>query len=265
MGKDIFSAAEVLTAVKRTAIHQEIVDQIEKLLDNGRLKHGDQLPPERRLAEIFHTSRHSVREAIRTLVQKGLLRSRIGSGTYVIIEDRPSVVDYLSRAVLEDRHELPEIFQFRRMIEPQIAALAAENADAENLRRLQELVEKQKNAEGDFELFADLDQMFHRDLARATHNRILLKVVERLNDILMKSRVEIARNQDRMKLAVDFHAKILEAVANRDGNKAAEIMQSHLSRVEQLALGMIPETDIGTQWHSSRSAHRDRNPSRFIS
>jgi GntR family transcriptional regulator, transcriptional repressor for pyruvate dehydrogenase complex len=236
MGENAFKAETDFTAVKRTSVYREIVCQIEKLLDNGRLKYGDQLPPERRLAELFHTSRHSVREAIRTLEQKGLVRSRVGSGTYVILEDRPSVVEYLSRALMEDRHELPEIFQFRRMIEPQIAALAAKNADSHDIRCLRELVEQQRKAAGNFERFADLDQMFHSSLARASHNGILLKVVERLNDILIKSRVEIARNQGRMELAIDFHARILDAVVDRNGVRAAQIMQEHLHRVEQLAL-----------------------------
>ena len=82
-GKDLFSAESDLKAVRRTKVYQEIAEQIMRLIEAGKLKHGDQLPPERRLAEIFQVSRHPVREAIRTLEEQKVLVSRVGSGTFV--------------------------------------------------------------------------------------------------------------------------------------------------------------------------------------
>ena len=73
------SLSNPFKAVKKTKLHEQIVSQIQALIDNGRLKHGDQLPPERELATIFQVSRHSVREAIRILEQKKVLISRPGS------------------------------------------------------------------------------------------------------------------------------------------------------------------------------------------
>ncbi len=67
-----------LQAVSKTKFHEQIVDQVQALIEKGRLKHGDQLPPERELAGIFKVSRHSVREAIRVLEQKKVLKSRPG-------------------------------------------------------------------------------------------------------------------------------------------------------------------------------------------
>ena len=93
-----------LKAVTKTKLHEQIVNQIQALIDKGRLRHGDQLPPERELATIFKVSRHSVREAIRILEQKRILKSRPGSGTYIILEDASSVVDFLARAINQEKN-----------------------------------------------------------------------------------------------------------------------------------------------------------------
>ena len=236
MDKQGMAVENDLTAVKRITIYQEIADQIQKLFDQGRLRRGDQLPPERRLAEIFKTSRHSVREAIRTLEQKGLIQSRVGLGTYVVNDNHSLVVDYLSRALIEDRYALPEIFQFRHMIEPKIAALAADKAGQDDIRLLGDLLRRQQEASDDIEVFIDLDQSFHLGLAKAAHNGILLKVVERLNDILMRSRVALSQDENRLRFALEAHTKIFSAVKLGDPTRAALAMEEHLVSVAQLAL-----------------------------
>ncbi len=81
------SLTKTLQAVAKTKLHEQIVNQVQALIEKGGLKHGDQLPPERELASIFKVSRHTVREAIRILEQKNILRSRPGSGTFIILED----------------------------------------------------------------------------------------------------------------------------------------------------------------------------------
>lgn len=111
--KPVKSLTNTLTAVTKTKLHEQIVIQIPALIDKGRLKHGDQLPPERELATIFTVSRHSVREAIRVLEQKNILKSRPGSGTYINLEDESSVVEFLDRAIDREKHTMAEIFQFR--------------------------------------------------------------------------------------------------------------------------------------------------------
>lgn len=234
-GKDPFSAESDLKAVKRTKVYQEIAEQIMSLIDEGKLKHGDQLPSERRLAEIFQVSRHPVREAIRTLEEQNVLVSRVGSGTFVVNEHGPSVDDLLTRALRREKDKLAEIFQFRRMIEPQIAAHAALKASAKDIAELERLLERQKEAV-DFRLMVELDQAFHIALARATQNGTLLKVVERLNDILSESRGKVSRNPDRMELSVAGHAKILLAVAGGDSEAALAAMEEHLLQVEETAL-----------------------------
>ena len=235
--RDRFPAAKNLKAIHKTRLYQEITEQIQMLIEGGQLKHGDQLPPERRLAEIFQVSRHSVREAIRTLEEKNVLKSRMGSGTYIIMEDEPMIVDFLAQAIHKEKNKLAEIFQFRRMIEPQIAALAAQQVSESDVSELLDLLERQKRTGTDFRTAIELDQAFHLTLARAAKNGILLKVVERLNDILSESRVQISQAQGRLKRSVAGHARIIQAVAGGDSEKAAKAMEEHLKQVEEYALG----------------------------
>ena len=232
--KDVFSVERDLKVIKRTKVYQEVAEQIMTLIEEGKLKHGDRLPPERRLAEIFQVSRHPVREAIRILEDQKVLVSRVGSGTFVVNEHGPSVDDLLTRALHREKAKLAEIFQFRRMIEPQIAAHAALKASGQDIAALERLINRQKKA-GDVGLMVELDQAFHIALARATQNGTLLKVVERLNDILSESRVKVSRNPNRNALSVAGHIKILRAVAGGDSKAAQAAMEDHLLQVEDLA------------------------------
>jgi len=107
------SLANDLQAVTKTKLHEQIVNQVQALIEKGRLKYGDRLPPERELATIFKVSRHSLREAIRILEQKKVLKSQPGSGTFIILEDESSVVEFLAKAIHREKNTLSEIFQFR--------------------------------------------------------------------------------------------------------------------------------------------------------
>ena len=235
-GKRPVDLRETLTAVARTTLHEQIVAQIQQLIENGSLKNGDQLPPERRLAEIFQVSRHSVREAIRALEQKGVLKSRPGSGTYVVMDDETLVLAYLANAIQIERHKLSEIFEFRRLLEPQITALAAANASASDIDILSGLYEKQARAVGDPEKTGELDQAFHQALARATGNGVLLDIVERLTDILQETRSEYGQSEARRRLSLTGHRNILDAVAARDAEGARRAMTEHLTAIEKVVV-----------------------------
>jgi GntR family transcriptional repressor for pyruvate dehydrogenase complex len=230
------SLANTLKAVTKTKLHEQIVIQIQALIDKGRLKHGDQLPPERELAAIFKVSRHSVREAIRILEQKKILKSRPGSGTYIILEDESSVVDILTRAINQEKHTLSEIFQFRELLEPQIAGLAALNATEDDLSILNDILHRQQEEPDDNAASKDLDQDFHRALARATGNSVLLQVVELLDPIFLKSRHAYSQSPQRKRLSVKGHQKILKALRDQDSETARALMAGHLNEIRQLVI-----------------------------
>src|ERR1051326_6004333 len=111
--------------IKSTRIYEEIVRQIKTMISEGRLKSGDQLPPERDLAEKFVVSRTSVRAALRALESLGLIEIRPGEGTFVREVSVESLIEPLALVMLSQREAIGELFEARRLLEPSIAAFAA--------------------------------------------------------------------------------------------------------------------------------------------
>ena len=132
----------MLKAVKKTRIYEDVVSQIHELITDGRLKAGDQLPSERELAETFKVSRTSVREALRALETQGLMVTRTGMGTFVADLPTESLVELLAKLLIEAKDALADIFEMRKLIEPQIAALAAERASKSDIEGMREILKK---------------------------------------------------------------------------------------------------------------------------
>ncbi|MBI4560568.1 MAG: FadR family transcriptional regulator, partial [Candidatus Rokubacteria bacterium] len=107
--------------IKSTRIYEEIVRQIRTLISEGKLRSGDQLPPERELAESFKVSRTSVREALRALESIGLIEIRAGEGTFVREISVESLIEPLALVILTQREAVGELFEARRLLEPAIA------------------------------------------------------------------------------------------------------------------------------------------------
>jgi len=225
-----------LQPVSKTKFHEQIVEQVQALIEKGRLKHGDQLPAERELASIFKVSRHSVREAIRVLEQQRVLKSKPGSGTFIILENESSVVESLAGAIIREKNTLAEIFQFRELLEPQIAGLAASNARKEDIRILEALVERQQKELDNIMVSKELDEKFHLALARATGNAVLMQLVELFGHIVLKSRHENSRSLHRNRLSVTGHKKILQAVKKGDAQAASMLMAGHLQTIRDLVI-----------------------------
>src|ERR687887_1780990 len=133
----------VIEPIRRSRLYEGIVQQIEGLLERGDLRAGDQLPPERQLAEQFQVSRASVREALRTLELLGIVETRAGGGTFV----RQTAPDDLAKplqSLMARGHSLADVIEFRGLIEPAIAALAAERISQAQLDELAEIFVKQE-------------------------------------------------------------------------------------------------------------------------
>src|SRR6266852_3577595 len=109
-----------LEPIKSTRIYEEIVRQIKTMITEGRLKSGDQLPPERDLAEKFLVSRTSVREALRALESLGLIEIRPGEGTFVREVSIEALIEPLALVMASQRGAIAELFEARRLLEPAI-------------------------------------------------------------------------------------------------------------------------------------------------
>lgn len=237
------SVAVPLEPVRRSRIYEHIVEQIHALIREGSWAPGDQIPPERELAERFRVSRTSVREALRALEMQGIIESRQGGGTFVRNADPQALIPPLAAAILRGRRELQEILEVRELIEPGIARGAAQRASAEQIAELERLVARQRECVSRGEPFVDEDTAFHATLAQAADNGILLRLHNIIMDLLRESRQSYLYSPDRPRLSLQGHERILAAVRRNDPEAAHQASLDHITEVRDGILRALDDAD----------------------
>ena len=226
----------MLRAIKKTRIHEDVFQQIHQLIKAGRLRARDQLPSERELAETFKVSRTSVREALRALETQGLIVSRTGTGNFVADLPVESLIGPLARLLIDEKKALADVFEMRKLIEPHIAALAAERATRKDVAQLKRIVAKQAGAVSRGETGVEADAELHLSISRATRNQALQKLVSGLMEMLSRSREESLQTDKRREASVVTHRRIIAAIEKHDGPKARSEMLRHIEQVEESVL-----------------------------
>ena len=226
----------VLQNLQGQRLHEAIVQRFHALIQQGTLEHGAKLPAERVLAEQLKVSRSSVREAIRTLELQGLAVSKQGSGTFINTQSLNAVATLMTSSLGEgleaDEARLHDIFEVRHLLEPQLAALAAQRATPEDVERLSSILVEQQRQIMEGETGVDADTEFHFALATATHNAALVKVVSAVEDVLRQSRDQSLQQPGRPQRSLDSHREILAMVRAGDHQGARSAMEHHLTVVE---------------------------------
>jgi GntR family transcriptional regulator, transcriptional repressor for pyruvate dehydrogenase complex len=220
------------TPIQSSKVFEQIAQQIEQRILSGDLHSGDRLPTERELAEQFHASRTAVREALKSLAQKGLVDMRPGRGTIVI--------DGTSRAM---RHSLglmmkigqavnsSSLVEVREILEPEIAALAAVRATEEHIAAMRKAVAIMDANLNDADAYITADNDFHRALAEGTQNVLILALVDSIVDLLSEQRKHIFSVSGGPQRGQIHHKHILETIVQHNPEAARQAMQAHLRQV----------------------------------
>jgi GntR family transcriptional repressor for pyruvate dehydrogenase complex len=225
----------VLKPVEKKKAYEDIVQQIRTLIEEGKLKRNDHLPSERDLSETFRVSRTTVREAIRTLESMKLLQSRQGDGTYVLASSEESLIHPLAVALFNEKDDIRDIFYIRKIIEPHVAELAAENATPQEIEEMERILQQQEESIGHGENIIETDSAFHNLMVKATTNRVLERLIAALIDLLKQSREKYLtedENYERATRSLEGHQRVLSAVKKGDGDAARKSMLSHLEDIE---------------------------------
>lgn len=212
-----------------TSLSQRVEIKIKQLLSEGHLKIGDKLPPERELADAMNVSRHTLREAIKSLEREGLLKSRPGSGTFIFGELKDNGRGKNS-GMFDGDPKATEIFQFRWAIEPAIVVAAAASATGAGLRVVRENLDAQEEAlsRGDTVAWAKADVEFHLLLSRLTGNSLFIAVMENLSPSIAVCVDESHLNPARMNRYYDGHLGVYKAILARDPKGAVFHIEEHL-------------------------------------
>lgn len=225
----------------------ELVEHFERLILAGNLAPGDQLPAERVISAEMGVSRSVVREAINRLASLGLVRSVHGSGTRVEPPSGRLITQGYQRLLRHGEIELRQLAEVRLPLETTIAGLAARHRSPDHLERLDrtQLELAQPHATLEEQVRADLE--FHAILAEASGNPFFGLVLAPIQELLIESRRRTL-GRHGVRLALEHHADILEAVHRQDESAAIAAMRRHLlTNVAHLADERAPTNDLPTQ------------------
>jgi len=222
------------TPIQLGRIYEKIVEQIERRILTGDLKVGDQLPPERELAEHFGVSRTAVREAVKALRQKGLVEVQPGRGTFITNGTSQAMRHSLGLMIkIGQADGTSNLVEVREIFEPEIAALAATRADEEDIAALREAVTAMDAALEDADAFVEADLDFHLALAEATQNALIPTLIDSIVDLLREQRKRIALVEGGLQRGQFHHKRVLDAIIRHDPEAAREAMRAHLQQVRQ--------------------------------
>jgi GntR family transcriptional repressor for pyruvate dehydrogenase complex len=218
-------------------ITERLSDRLASLLaaqvDGGALEPGDQLPTEAQLALQHGVSRTVVREAVHQLKSRGLLRSRQGSGVFVAAPPLNQSLAFDPK-VLESMAAVIQVVELRRVLEGEMAALAAQRATREQIRKLKRALLAIDTAMVEGRDGVDEDMAFHRAIAESTGNpqftRLLAFLEQYLRDAMRVTKGNEARHEGFLQQVRAEHSAIVAAIAAHDADAARRCATEHLRR-----------------------------------
>lgn len=231
---------------KRTRLYREIVAQIRQLIQEGSLSPGDQLLPERQLAEKLGVSRSALREALTALDSMGLIDITPGGGAYIKKIGVESLIDPLAAILLKEKESVYELLEARKIIEVQIARLAAERATKPDLYQIKEAATEMYNDATNNRDAGESDLNFHLSIARATQNSVLYSIMSMLSGLMREayvpSRNELLKDPVQTRMWCEQNFQIYEAIKNGDPDTASALIKEHIRMAEE-RLRLIDENE----------------------
>ncbi len=209
----------------RISLPKQISIEIEKAIKKGTFKIGEKIPSEPDLVKTFEVSRNTIREAIQSLIQAGVLESRQGDGTYVVTTSRfeANILNRLNNSKISEVHEV------RVSLEREIVKLAALRRTQSDLAEIKKTLENKNLTKGSFKENSEADLAFHLSIAKASHNSIFYDLYKSISEYICTSiekRLEITHMEEE--LISQLHIELFEAISSQDSKKAEEVINKIL-------------------------------------
>lgn len=214
-------------------------DQATKILMDlisHELSPGDSLPSEAELCRQLGVSRSTVREVLRRLEARGLITTRQGVGIQAVDHTRQVATDSLRLMLSRSDIGPQEMLEVRLMLECQAAALSAQRATAEDIKRIGRTIDALQGPTmaNEANIQADLD--FHLAIAEASKNRLLIALTHTIRDLLRETIAATYALDPIVERRRQDHGRILEGITQRDPTMAEQAMRTHLGKTEELFL-----------------------------
>lgn len=220
---------ETIDTGRRETVVDAIVQGLIRYIAQKGLRAGDRLPPERELVRMVGASRLPLREALSVLKGLGIVEARHGKGVFVKPLDLGAIFGMLSPLLRTyGQIDIKQIFEVRLHLEASVAELAAASRSHENIQSLEQALEGMRASVHNRPVYIRHDMAFHRELAESTGNPIFGVFLASITDLLAELQFLYRDEVEVRELAVDEHGRVLEAVRNRDPDRAKAAMQEHL-------------------------------------
>jgi GntR family transcriptional repressor for pyruvate dehydrogenase complex len=219
-------------------IYEQIADQLKQFIVEGGWRSGDKLPSTKELSEQFQVGRSTMREALSALKAMGLIEIRQGEGCFVRSVEATDVQMPSFDSLLLSRDAIFELMEARIALEAANAGIAASRRTDEDLAAFRQLLQSMQEHLGDEAYGEAADIEFHRLLARATHNSIMMRLLDTISSQMEAAirdarRIQLYGNKKVSVRLWEEHEAIFQAVAERDSGRAEASMRAHLTHVEQ--------------------------------
>ncbi len=232
--------------IKQTKLSDTIVAHFEQMIVDGRLRAGQKLPSERQLAQQFNVSRPSLREAIQKLEAKGVVERRQGGGTYVVNTVNEQLTQPLFELLAKHPESQFDLLEFRHALEGISSFYAALRGTKADLERIEESIKgivQSQNAEINEQVDA-LVEFYHR-IAEASHNVILVHVVQGMQELLaenIRQNLEIIGSRKELLEKLNQHRQqLVSAIVDGQPEQARDACHQHLTYIEQILLELGKE------------------------
>lgn len=211
-------------------ISESVVEQIEKMIEEGTFQSGEKLPSVRELCDMFGVGRSAVRDAIITLKGKGTVDVRQGEGTYICRFDSTKLFN--SNLILPESKDVRDLFQVRKILEPGIAEMAAFYRTKEQLKELEDIFSSQASYGW------EEDYNFHMIIAKASGNDIIFQLMQFISTTTKKHMNDfhhyIQKNDTIVKIINSQHEEIFQAIKSLNPQQAKAKMTEHLEYVGEI-------------------------------
>ncbi|MBM3129241.1 MAG: FadR family transcriptional regulator [Chloroflexi bacterium] len=225
-------------SLRSPALNRAVQERIKENITTNRMKPGDPLPPEARLAADLEVSRSSVREAVKALESLGIIEVRQGAGIFVREFNFDSVLTLLAFGLNFDPTKLSEILQIRKLIETAAIVEVCRRITPAGLNKLQLLLEQWKGKVAANEPTSEEDRAFHRTLYEVLGNKALIALIDVFWVAYQHYGILPSPHPET---TLQNHFNVLEAVRNQDGALAAQRIQAHFAGLEQLVQGIVDQ------------------------
>lgn len=227
--------------IERRKVYELIAEHLQAQIVGRQLRPGHVLPTERELSESYRVGRSSVREALRMLESKGLIKGS-GGGAFAVADYGNPLSHSLQFLLALEEVSLLELYEVRKILEVECAGLAAARRAGEDLDRMSAAIEDMVAGLSAQDRYIGADLRFHLAVAQATRNRIALHMMHAIRDPLHRALASIYHIPGSPERSITQHRAILAAISAQDPDVARQRMREHLLRVEGDIQDMLVET-----------------------